>query len=127
MEFIKGMKYLSSLYLKDIDEKDLGVWYDVFKNVEKEVFYVAVKKIGLESKYFPNAGELFTECKKQRPAYLIQILNSNPNIPNDRKKYLLDMIDWYRIQESYPKEILTEIYSYNQKLNTSEEQLKIGG
>lgn len=112
LEFLKGMKKLSNYFLKDLSEEELTSWYEIFKDIETETFYMSVQKIGKKSKYFPVLSELYDECKNQRRIFLLSILETNKTIPKDRIGYLKSMVEWYSIQEEFPKEIIKEILTY---------------
>lgn len=126
LEFLKGMKKLSNLYLKDMKEDELTTWYEVFSKCDVVIFYMAVQSIGTKNKYFPVCAELVEEYQKQIPVHLYEVLEANKSIPQERIKYLKDMIDWYSLQKHYPKEILDEIFGYR-KLMSSRDNSKLLG
>ena len=45
LEFISGMKRLSSYYFKELTNDQLEAWYEMFKNVRVEDFNKAIKLI----------------------------------------------------------------------------------
>ena len=125
LEFLKGMKKLSNYYLKDMKEEELSTWYEVFKDKDVYIFYLTINSIGTNNKYFPVCAELVEEYKNQTPIYLHNVLENNKSIPEDRRRYLEDMIDWFKYKDEYPKEILDEIFSYRKSL-TSKNKLALG-
>lgn len=62
LQFISGMKKLSNYYFRDITNDQIVDWYDMFKEVEFDIFEQAIKEISHESKYMPNASILFEKC-----------------------------------------------------------------
>lgn len=123
LEFLKGMKKLANLYLKDMKDDELTTWYEIFSNCDVVIFYMAIQSIGTKNKYFPVCAELFEEYKNQTPIHLHKVLENNKSVPKDRIKYLKDMIDWYALQKEYPKEILDEIFEYRKSITTKKESM----
>jgi len=119
LEFLKGMKKLSNLYLKDMKDDELTTWYEIFSNCDVIVFYMTIQSIGTKNKYFPVCAELVEEYQKQIPIHLYRVLEANKSIPKERVKYLKDMISWYSLQKHYPKEILDEIFEYRKSISTN--------
>ena len=114
-EFLRGMKKLTCYYLKDMTEDQLTTWYEAYKDLDVDIFHMAVKQIGIKNKYFPTCAELMQEYKNQMPKYLLNFVNKSKDIPEDRKKYFRDLIDWYSYTE-YPEEFLEEILNYRKQL-----------
>lgn len=125
LEFLKGMKKLSNYYLKDMKEEELATWYEVFRDKDVYIFYETIKSIGINNKYFPVCAELVEEYKLQTPIYLHKVLENNKSVPEDRRGYLKDMIEWFKYKDEYPKEILDEIFNYR-KLLPSKSKLALG-
>lgn len=112
LEFLKGMKKLANYFLKDLSDEELTSWYEIFKDIEVETFYMSIQEIGKSNKYFPVLSELYEECRKQRKEFFLSILENNKSISENRLGYLKSMVDWYSIQKEYPKEIIKEVLSY---------------
>ena len=62
LEFISGMKRLSSYYLKELTNDQLEAWYEMFKEVRVEDFHKAIKLISKENEYMPTAQMLNKKC-----------------------------------------------------------------
>ena len=80
LEFVKGMKQLSSYYLKEISEEVLRAWYPFFEEIPAEIFFETVKTIAINNKFFPNINELIEKCENQRTHHnnkIIDILKDN--------------------------------------------------
>ena len=75
LEFISGMKRLSSYYLKELTNDQLEVWYEMFKEVRVEDFHKAIKLISKENEYMPTAQMLNKKCSQAYKEFLIEIAN----------------------------------------------------
>ena len=64
LDFISGMKRLSSYYLKELTNDQLEAWYEMFKNVRVEDFNIAIKLISKENEYMPTAQMLYKKCSQ---------------------------------------------------------------
>ena len=73
LEFISGMKRLSSYYLKELTNDQLEAWYEMFKEVRVEDFNKAIKLISKENEYMPTAQMLNKKCSQAYKEYLIDI------------------------------------------------------
>ena len=62
LDFISGMKRLSSYYFKELTKDQLVIWYDMFKDVNIDDFDQAIKELSRESQYMPNANILPDLC-----------------------------------------------------------------
>ena len=62
LEFISGMKRLSSYYFKELTNDQLEAWYEMFKEVRVEDFNKAIKLISKENEYMPTAQMLYKKC-----------------------------------------------------------------
>ena len=126
LEFLKGMKKLANLYLKDMKDDELTTWYEVFSSGDVTIFYMAIHSIGTKNKYFPVCAELVEEYKNQMPIHLHKVLENNKSVPKDRMKYLQDMNDWYSLQKEYPKELLDEIFEYRKAITNKTDSMLLG-
>ena len=43
LEFLKGMKKLANYFLKDLSDEELTSWYEIFKDIEVETFYMSTR------------------------------------------------------------------------------------
>ena len=73
LEFISGMKRLSSYYLKELTNDQLEAWYEMFKEVRVEDFNKAIKLISKENEYMPTAQMLYKKCSRVYKDYLIDV------------------------------------------------------
>ena len=64
LDFISGMKRLSSYYFKDLTNDQLVIWYDMFKDVNIDDFDQAIKELSRESQYMPNSNILLEKCSQ---------------------------------------------------------------
>ncbi len=80
LEFISGMKRLSTLYFKDLSEDQIKIWYEMFNNIPYNIFIEAIKKISRVSKYMPNANKLLDSCKElnvEKVSYILKAMYEN--------------------------------------------------
>lgn len=56
-DFLKGMKYLSSAYNKELDATTVSVWFDAFKEIDLEIFKKIAKKIVLTEEFMPSVAK----------------------------------------------------------------------
>ena len=73
LEFISGMKRLSSYYFKELTNDQLEAWYEMFKEVRVEDFNKAIKLISKENEYMPTAQMLYKKCSRVYKDYLIDV------------------------------------------------------
>lgn len=75
IEFAKQMKILTLSYGKEFNEDTITVWYEYFKNINKETLESTIKKIVLKNKYMPSVAELIEEVNKQQEKSRFKILD----------------------------------------------------
>ena len=75
LDFISGMKRLSSYYFKELTNDQLEAWYEMFKDVRVEDFNKAIKLISKENEYMPTAQMLYKKCSQAYKEFLIEIAN----------------------------------------------------
>ena len=75
LDFISGMKRLSSYYFKELTNDQLEAWYEMFKEVRVEDFNKAIKLISKENEYMPTAQMLNKKCSQAYKEFLIEIAN----------------------------------------------------
>jgi len=63
IEFLKGMKMITTFYNKDFTQEQLNEWFMFFEDVEAENFYRAIRKRAKESKYVPTINELLENIR----------------------------------------------------------------
>ena len=74
LEFISGMKKLGSFYFKELTNEQISLWYEMFQDVSVDVFNQAIKEISRESKFMPNANELFNKCSQLNKNNLLDLV-----------------------------------------------------
>lgn len=74
LDFISGMKRLSSYYFKELTNNHLAIWYEIFKDVSIDDFNQAIKEISRESQYMPNANILLEKCSQINIRNISQIV-----------------------------------------------------
>ena len=121
LEFISGMKRLSSYYLKELTNDQLEAWYEMFKEVRVEDFNKAIKLISKENEYMPTAQMLYKKCSQAYKEFLIEIakymmkdgyfyLGVQRLDETQAKRNLDKTIDW--IEKSGMPEFLREDFEY---------------
>ena len=75
LEFISGMKKLSSFYFKELTNDQISLWYEMFQDISVDVFNQAIKEISRENKFMPNANELFNKCSQLNKNNLLELIN----------------------------------------------------
>lgn len=75
LEFISGMKKLSSFYFKELTNDQISLWYEMFQDISVNVFNQAIKEISKENKFMPNANELFNKCSQLNKNNLLDLIN----------------------------------------------------
>lgn len=73
LDFISGMKRLSSYYFKEFTNDQLEAWYEMFENVRVEDFNKAIKLISKENEYMPTAQMLYKRCSRVYKDFLIEV------------------------------------------------------
>lgn len=73
LEFLKGLKYLTALYMKDMSEEEIENWYLKFSNIDSQVFYKTINN--LKNKFMPNAIELLELCEQTEKNITYEILD----------------------------------------------------
>lgn len=63
IEFLKGMKMITTFYNKDFTQEQLSEWYLFFEDVNAEDLYRAIRKSAKESKFIPTINDLFENIK----------------------------------------------------------------
>ncbi len=74
LEFISGMKKLSSFYFKELTNDQISLWYEMFQDISVDVFNQAIKEISRENKFMPNANELFNKCSQLNKNNLLDLV-----------------------------------------------------
>lgn len=119
IEFTKEMKLLAMSYDKDFTEETINFWYQNFKNINKDIFTKAVKKVIANNKYMPSIAELLDICKKEQKNVKLIVLEKmkNDNYFKTSKEYE-KVIKWIE-KDIIPEWLLNDMKNYfinNQKL-----------
>lgn len=116
-KIIAVLKVSYPYYFKDLDKSDVLGMISIYKQQFKE-FHISslANSINLlikKCKFMPTIAEIYEECEKQQTNLYRCILENNSNIQESRKKYLLDMVDWYCVSAHImPLELKNEILGY---------------
>lgn len=89
IEFTKEMKILSLSYNKDFDEETITLWYEQFKEINKDYLHNAVKKIIVNNKYLPSIAELLDKCREEQKLAEKEVLEKmyNDNYFKESREY----------------------------------------
>ena len=90
-EFAKSMTFLNIAYGKEMDEKQISVWYNFFRNVPVEKFNLAILRIIERSKYFPAISDIREEIASVE----------NPNLQLDAAEEWEKVLDAMRYHGAY--------------------------
>ncbi len=115
---IAKFKIAYPYYFKDLtDEEFLGLvsmYQEELGNFNPIALLDAIKVIIRKEKFMPTLADIIYTYKKSLKNYYIEVIeNSNPQ----RKKFLLEMVDWYSLHEDFPENIPSDILSSINELN----------
>lgn len=79
IEFTKEMKILSISYNKDFTEETIVLWYEQFKNINKDILHKSIQKLITTNKYMPSIAEILEICKQEEKNMKITILEIMKN------------------------------------------------
>lgn len=74
LDFIEGMKILSSCYQKDISNDDFIIWYEMLKELNKDDYIKAIIEICKEKSFMPTVHDILDKTKVIKKKYLLTIL-----------------------------------------------------
>lgn len=119
-------------HFKDWKKEDVFSMISIYKQQFKEFHIVsltnAINVLIKVCKYVPSIAEIYEECQKQQCIFYKKILENNKSITSERKKYLLDMVDWYRVSSSnMPLEEINEIIGYYDDLKLQNKEVNLIG
>ena len=89
LDFIEGMKILSSCYQKDIGNDDFTIWYEMLKELNKDDYIKAVIEICKEKSFMPTVHDILDKTKVIKKKYLLAILEVMKKDGYFRKGYRL--------------------------------------
>ena len=61
IQFLKGMKYLGTMYDKSFTEEKIGLMYNLFENDDYDVYKQAIKNLVIKEQYMPNVAKIKNE------------------------------------------------------------------
>lgn len=61
IQFLKGMKYLGTMYDKSFTEEKIGLMYNLFENDDYDVYKQAIKNLVIKEQYMPNIAKIKNE------------------------------------------------------------------
>lgn len=74
LDFVEGIKILSSCYQKVISNDDILIWYEMLKDIESEVFKKAIIELCKERAYMPTIPDILDKTKTVKNNYYLSIL-----------------------------------------------------
>lgn len=129
LEFAKGMKKLSTLYLKDMTEDELIVWYEMLKDVDSMVFDKAITTITKESNFFPSVASILEKCEEKNKEQKFDVIERMKADGYFKSSYELEKTYHFLEDGTIPKWLLEDMkrYSYqDQNSLTNTETRRIG-
>lgn len=131
-KIVAVLKVAYPYHFKDMSKDDVLGMIAIYKQQFKEFHIIsltnAINVLIKVCKYMPSIAEIYEECENQQRKFYQKILECNKNVEPNRKKYLLDMIDWYRVSSSnMPIEEINELLSYYNELKLNNTNLELLG
>ena len=74
LDFVEGIKILSSCYQKVISNDDISIWYEMLQDVEPDVFRKAIIDLCKERSYMPTIHDILDKTKITKNNYYLSIL-----------------------------------------------------
>lgn len=74
LDFVEGIKILSSCYQKVISNDDISIWYELLQEIEPEVFKKAIIELCKEKAYMPTIHDILDKTKVVKNNYYLSIL-----------------------------------------------------
>ena len=74
LDFVEGIKILSSCYQKVISNDDISIWYEMLQDIEPEVFKKAIIDLCKEGSYMPTIHDILDKTKITKNNYYLSIL-----------------------------------------------------
>ena len=74
LDFVEGIKILSSCYQKVISNDDISIWYEMLHDIEPEVFKKAIIELCKERVYMPTIHDVLDKTKVVKNNYYLSIL-----------------------------------------------------
>ena len=74
LDFVEGIKILSSCYQKVISNDDISIWYEMLYDIEPEVFKKAIIELCKERTYMPTIHDILDKTKIVKNNYYLSTL-----------------------------------------------------
>ena len=74
LDFVEGIKILSSCYQKVISNDDISIWYEMLQDIEPEVFKKAIIEVCKERTYMPTIHDILDKTKVVKNNYYLSII-----------------------------------------------------
>ena len=74
LDFVEGIKILSSCYQKAISNDDISIWYEMLQDIESEAFKKAIIELCKERAYMPTIHDILDKTKTLKNNYYLSIL-----------------------------------------------------
>ena len=74
LDFVEGIKILSSCYQKAISNDDISIWYEMLQDIESEAFKKAIIELCKERAYMPTIHDILDKTKTVKNNYYLSIL-----------------------------------------------------
>ena len=74
LDFVEGIKILSSCYQKVISNDDISIWYELLQDIDPEVFKKAIIELCKERTYMPTIHDILDKTKIVKNNYYLSIL-----------------------------------------------------
>lgn len=74
LDFVEGIKILSSCYQKVISNDDISIWYEMLQDIEPEVFKKAIIELCKERAYMPTIHDILNKTKTVKNNYYLSTL-----------------------------------------------------
>lgn len=103
LDFIEGMKILSSCYQKDISTDDFTIWYEMLKDLNKDDYKKAIIELCKEKSFMPIVHDILDKTKVIKKKYLLTIIETMKKDGYFRKGYRL--LDQDHEERNYYKAI----------------------
>lgn len=75
LDFVEGIKILSSCYQKVIGNDDISIWYELLQDIEPEVFKKTIMELCKERSYMPTIHDILDKTKVVKNNYYLAILD----------------------------------------------------
>lgn len=74
LDFVEGIKILSSCYQKVISNDDILIWYEMLKDIESKAFKKTIIELCKERDYMPTIHNILDKTKTVKNNYYLSIL-----------------------------------------------------